>query len=854
MSILSDKLRNSYPIAVDFVDGELPTSNKMSALGRQSKFGQNLIQHAIGDVWNQSGDPVINSISIHENALMIPNLARYIGSTRNTSPYIPALPNIEKYTYAFADDVTDYAPHAAHEATLDFPVESLSTSFAWAGATAPTGSPQPGKDYVNATGKWYVNRETGNCFFYDTIASDWKLTYEPVVDGDIDSDATFNIIPDPDTLSSYDFQGVKIEYFNNIDNSQGYKIYLPPRGPLNTRQLRRSPQTTDNYGTAIGDKKFWLDDGETAPDTGVFAEHYRYNVPKILSNNWSANDVIPTGLVFLWDQLNTGTVIDGVTLRAENAGTPKTWMFIASGTRLDGWLSTYDTIYSDAMLQSSSHDAAYYPSDGLRVITVGQDVSRSIAKMIQHLYDHDHSSSYSMPSNQIDHRALKSLFYTQNLGGGYPKLDASAMAIGDDHPQYLHRWNFSDGATYTRDKYHNAMLGDLIISSTDPTDNYLNTADDSYKLYFGKDESDGAYIYLNTNGTTGRVTVHYSPTAPNSGGFRVGDGSQYLDLILTEGSGFVSTSNMLRSTHPLTIQSKDLSSSYYTWTISDSLSDSTVYSHNPQGFNNRIEHGDNAIFQLGPEEAVTGTVAQHGVRLSKDAVFSATPTWSWHYTEIGRLDGAVDPAMTIAQAAEIESPPSVFSYVGDGAAYVHLPNDGSTYQQGEIEKDIIVPLHGGGTAYDDSDVQKVFVKKVDRWWQPAALNADCYLQCESSDWPEGCTINSITVYWKVPLVDRVKFQAWKAVISDGEINPLITEELTSEYSAAANGTWHSISIPTLSPIDEGWAHESDILLVRFINEGVISPAQQEDCYIRPWIKLNVTYNSVCKWNTGLHPL
>lgn len=482
---MSDKFRNTFPIPVTFVDGELPTAAKMNAISSQAKSASNLLEYAVGDVWNQAGDQVLGSPGVSTNALMVANIARYLGAAKLTGPRIPDLPNIEEYTWRPhpTDDVGNY------EAVLTFPAAGTST-FTWTGTGAPGAVPEINQSDVDAAGEWWLDIDTGHAIFYDAIASDWQLVYEPVVDGDLGIDNTHNIIPDPDQHSSYAFGGVKIQYVNGSDNSQGYYIFLPPRGPLDTRRIGKSPQDdnavpahTGNFQTAplsTNPRTFWQADSEDA-DISSNADHYRYVLPKIVTDNWSQASTIPTGLVYLWDSSGTGQLIEGVLLRAENAATPRNYVMVATGSQLDNYLGSTSGLlaYPTANLSSTSHAASMYPSGGLRVITVGSSLSDIVSELVRHFFEHDHGSSNSLPAAVITHSKLRDKFYpTHPLIAAQFQPSAYQM---DDHPQYLHR----AGYDVTRDKFSGAMLGDILMGASDSSGDFQNITSDSFAVIFG---------------------------------------------------------------------------------------------------------------------------------------------------------------------------------------------------------------------------------------------------------------------------------------------------------------------------------------------------------------------------------
>ena len=78
---MTDKLRPVAPLNINFDAGEAPTGAKLTALNNQMRAGFKVIEQAIGDLWNNMGDPLLYSYQ-----LQIPNLARAIGEMKYLSP------------------------------------------------------------------------------------------------------------------------------------------------------------------------------------------------------------------------------------------------------------------------------------------------------------------------------------------------------------------------------------------------------------------------------------------------------------------------------------------------------------------------------------------------------------------------------------------------------------------------------------------------------------------------------------------------------------------------------------------------------------------------------------------------
>ena len=191
---MADKFRRTFPISISFVDGEQPTAAKLNAVSGQARNGLSLVERAIGDIWNQSGDPATSpSGDITANALHIPNIARALGDLALLNPRIPELSDIETYF-----DAIGLTHEGAIRAYLRYPVNT-SAAITLGGTFAPLvqGQLQTAPTSVDSTGDWYVSA-AGLLITFDPIPSGLILQYEPVLASDI-TGSDWSVIPDPST-------------------------------------------------------------------------------------------------------------------------------------------------------------------------------------------------------------------------------------------------------------------------------------------------------------------------------------------------------------------------------------------------------------------------------------------------------------------------------------------------------------------------------------------------------------------------------------------------------------------------------------------------------------------------------
>ncbi len=490
---MPDKMRTGFPIAVSFTDGEIPDSRKLEGLSKQTRSGLTLLENVIGDPWNQAGDSLLIAGGNTLNALMIPNLARYIGAAQQLNITLPY--DIQATRYTHKVQVSDAGKY---EFELTLPVQPGS-AFTWTGTAVPT-TEVASKGLVVTTGDFYVNKDIGRVYTYDPAQADWTVTYEPSSTTSTDSNTTarFNVIPDPDTPNAWSYLGCKIAYANNVDNTEGYIIFFPPRGPLNTRVFTRSPQSRFSAPVnALNESPdpanlpiyVWQDPTLDAT-VGTYASNYRYNLPHALTDYWAAASAIPSGFLLLWDHSQTGTVIDGLTFTAENATPPKTWAIVASGNSLDAWVANYmDTAYAvcggqAALVERDNHSVLYYPSTGLRIVTVGISISEFLWALTKRVFNHDHSSGLQFPDVCVKHESLMGNFDPGQVPAGMSQFRYTDFEQ-DDHPQYLHRAGTAAAPILNRDPYLNGMMGDLLFLSADSTNNHKNLLAESCGVIFG---------------------------------------------------------------------------------------------------------------------------------------------------------------------------------------------------------------------------------------------------------------------------------------------------------------------------------------------------------------------------------
>ncbi|MDB4533415.1 hypothetical protein N9242_00985 [Vicingaceae bacterium] len=129
-------------------------------------------------------------------------------------------------------------------------------------------------------------------------------------------------------------------------------------------------------------------------------------------------------------------------------------------------------------------------SDTLVMSIANITLSEMIKDLFKLLRDHNHDSDSIIPT--IDHDKLSKLIPVSDN----PDITYSKSTItNNDHPEYLHREGYRLGDPAT---YNNAMLGTLLISSTNPSGGFANVLADSSKLSFGS-VADGVSLRLDVD-------------------------------------------------------------------------------------------------------------------------------------------------------------------------------------------------------------------------------------------------------------------------------------------------------------------------------------------------------------------
>jgi len=421
-----DKFKDGFPIAVDFVAGEQPTDIKLDGLADQTKNGLDQLEAAVGDIWNQSK---ALSTGLSNRDLQIANIGRILGPASMLSPQILDGINIVDFEYAVPVGVKEFIlPHRPM-------VGGGNSTIDW-NASARFTTEKAGETLLAADGDYFIDYQTGRVFTYTRTVSPDTAKYDYDSVGDSFSNASLNVIPDPNQTTAR---------CTVVDNTGDYTITLPYI-------------TYDQDGVLLTDGS--NPNHSEAPGVGVHNSQ-RALLPSFL---WglSVGDVIPAGYVFLYDHDPAqDAIVEGATLRYSN------------------------TSEITAENVSLAEGNARYS-----IITVGSPLTELMYELRKRYRVHIHDGANG--EERVAHANLTGNIYEGADTWG--AADAPFVEMGyvpsvvdqNDHPQYLMRSGYSAGIDSNNSD--NVMRGEIMMGSVAPVGNdFRNLADNSRSIFFGSE-------------------------------------------------------------------------------------------------------------------------------------------------------------------------------------------------------------------------------------------------------------------------------------------------------------------------------------------------------------------------------
>lgn len=127
-------------------------------------------------------------------------------------------------------------------------------------------------------------------------------------------------------------------------------------------------------------------------------------------------------------------------------------------------------------------------SDVLIIALNNWTVADTINAVVRYMLIHKHSSSDI--GSQIHHKDILGL--RSNRYNPDAREYGTSRIKGDDHPQYFNREGFINDNS---GNFNNAIIGDVLIGSTNEFNLYNNTLGPSRKLYFGSTNGAASFMY-----------------------------------------------------------------------------------------------------------------------------------------------------------------------------------------------------------------------------------------------------------------------------------------------------------------------------------------------------------------------
>lgn len=486
---MADKFRVTFPIQVQFARGEQPTEAKLNSIASQARNGLAMVEKAIGDVWNQSGDGTMSDLP-----LQIPNLARTLGQQYLANAQFPK-PDVDNGgLIVISQDTTgqigstilhlDFTPEVGLGSILDDEISAALGLTYTSPLTAFTGN-----------GDYYPEASTGRVYLSDPW-TEATIQYEVLAEefpGVASNTSPYNVIPHPEMEGTW--KGIKFVYVS----ANKYLAFLPPRRPLlsNASEIGKIPRATTNsvdpnnnvgyrywYSTA-GDWDSPVDIAADANHLAIAAEKaYRHRLPDYLYDivtTGSLGQQLPTGSIYLWDNAQQ-TIVEGITFKvpeidsAYGGGLRPGWVLQVEGSILDsllGGVAGTSSIDTD--------DPSDYSAENYSVIAVGESVAGRLSSLSDLAITDDNSTDVAQ---RIPHENL--IYVQPKVRSGsdtYTNIPPSYRK-GDDHNYLLSREGSTSTAASQRDRYNNGMNGDLLVLSTSGS-NKQNLSASSNSVRFG---------------------------------------------------------------------------------------------------------------------------------------------------------------------------------------------------------------------------------------------------------------------------------------------------------------------------------------------------------------------------------
>lgn len=426
---MADKLKAGVSVRSRFVDGESLRGAKLDTLPAQLQRASERLEQAIGDIWSESYpystltdsqlsqaygkevDSDATLVGAGSRSLDIVSLGRIIGPASNLNPHLLGVSSI-----------TEAIPSSGHEYALTFlptaDAPSFSDTVVFNNQVIDVADLNGAGDYyIDTYGRVYtVTSMNGGTVTYDTNPVDYN-------GGNAYQSASFNCIPDLNQLEAGNGCAISA-----IDGSGRRTVVLP----LATHHH----YNTDGSSVVLG-----VEDP---------LYNYQLTLPKILSDNYSSEEAIPEGFLYLKNYTKNIT-----------------------------YLKASYYYYSETAILIGDYDITSDVDDGdvFGIITVGTDITTSIDDLRRKLY-HSHSREFGEPLVPVT--SLSNILSAVPTSGVYLPSEIP----GNIFPQYLHRDGWRSGSDNNLNE-NNILRGDLGIGISGASPGtYEGSIGESYRIRF----------------------------------------------------------------------------------------------------------------------------------------------------------------------------------------------------------------------------------------------------------------------------------------------------------------------------------------------------------------------------------
>jgi len=260
---MTDKFKDTFPIEVQFTEGEQPAAQKLTGWANQTNRGLLLLEKAVGDLWNQSQSPGTPLYGIPNQ---IVNLARAIGQMQALNPRVLGDLSVAGFTEAVPADSQQFTLlHTPSSGLLFSPSGGAFTTLKLT------------KAQLLVDGDYFVDAAQRTVWTRSKTGSGISVTYTYEDANSSYTNATFNVIP-------HFNQVIKCNITLNAGGAGVHEVALPLI-------------THDQDGILT---------------TGIDPNYNQQATLPFVLSTLAPNDIIASGFLSLWDH-QSNRILEGAT-------------------------------------------------------------------------------------------------------------------------------------------------------------------------------------------------------------------------------------------------------------------------------------------------------------------------------------------------------------------------------------------------------------------------------------------------------------------------------------------------------------------------------------------------------------